>query len=128
MNETTELRFEIYLFKTLEYEQKLPNNSRSGNALSKKRHMLIPLDDIALFKPFKPVPYADTSSYVLEMDILTSILGSRNKQIVANKDKDKITKKAMNLREVLNLQNSEIGHKKSVSISDTRLKFSDICN
>jgi len=53
------------------------------------------------------------------MTIMSSILG-KTKEYALKANKQKSVKKAMNLREVLNLQNSEIGQKKSVSISDQR--------
>lgn len=66
MNDTTELKFEIYLHKTVEYETSEIRKDTLGlpqTYRQKKRHLL-DKTKTDIFSPFIPVPYADTSNYV----------------------------------------------------------------
>jgi hypothetical protein len=101
MNDTTELKFEIYLHKTVEHEISELRRDSLGEQRTyhRKTRTLLDKTKTDIFSPFIPVPYADTSNYVLEMMIISSILGNTQDgfKFIDNK---KAIKKAMNLREV----------------------------
>lgn len=73
------------------------------------------------FKPFTPLVYSVTSDYVMEMLIYTSV-----------KDRSsfirRVSQRPMNLREVVNLDNSENKKQVTNEVANKRIYFCDIRN
>ena len=73
------------------------------------------------FKPFTPLVYSVTSNYVIEMLIYTSVKGR-------GENLRRVSQRPMNLREVVNLENSENKKQVSNDMANKRIYYCDIRN
>lgn len=76
-----------------------------------------------LFRPFEPIRYLHTSSFELELHILTTQLGERPR---FESGEEQFIKRSLNLREIINLQLAERAQRHGFRSIDNKIYLSDI--
>lgn len=76
-----------------------------------------------IFRPFEPIRYLYTSSFELELHILTIQLGEKTKM---ENRQEQFIKRNLNLREIINLQLAERAQRHGFRSIDNKIYLSDI--